>query len=140
MSFLIIYSDSYEFISERLGSNGEIVTNPEDMPWNISSNAFDIWPHIMSNSLGFIGVYWPQKYEIIFLIDNGYEETSALVYNDIRDKNWWKPQNLKRSPIRSNVFFNGLFHLNESIYAIGNFEVYKLYVNELGEMSLINTV
>ncbi|CAG2177498.1 unnamed protein product, partial [Oppiella nova] len=28
--------DSYEFISERLDSNGEIVTNPEDMPWNIS--------------------------------------------------------------------------------------------------------
>lgn len=128
MSFLVIYSNGYQFLCER-DVDGVNIENPKDMPWNMRSDGFDIWPHTLSDDLWFIGVYWPQKYEIIFIVNNGDPNTSAIVYNSITDKNWWK--HMRKTALNSTVFFNGLFSLNDSIYAVGNGkDIFRLYLED----------
>jgi hypothetical protein len=74
------------FKSERLLSDGNLTHNPEDMPWNLSPHGFGIWSNSFGNDIVFFGVFWPKNYEILFIINNGDIENSAIVYNCIEEE------------------------------------------------------
>lgn len=136
MSFITVYNvkEFTEYKTERQLLNGNIsviISNPEDMPWNLKSNGFDIWPHIIAIDLEFVAVFWPKNYEIIFIINNWDFRHSAIAYNSITEKNWWK----------FNILFDGLFHLNDTIYAVGNRSIiFYLNVDNHGNRTFIMTV
>ena len=133
MSFQMVYFKGYQFFSEK-DIEGVTIKNPRDMPWNIRSDGFNIWPHILSNDLWFVGVYWPQKYEIMFIVNNGDPRSSAIAYNSIDKKFWWK--HMKLTPLKSSIIFNGLFLLDDSIFAIGNGSILFKLIAQDGQRSL----
>jgi len=124
-----------------------IQVSADHYPWNLKSDA-NFWPQEWNedefNSRP--SVYLPSKFESIFISHSGNKKLSAILSNSITTIDWYK--NLKREPLDSDVRFVGMFHLNGTVYAVGDrtlggdytSRVFKLEVSKDNRYSLVNTV
>lgn len=91
------------------------------LPWGLEPEG-NIWPEEWDHDPNSArpGVFWPEKYESIFIVFSGKKEMATILHNKITTDLWW--ENLKEQKITLNpdVYFVGLFHMNGAVYGVGH--------------------
>jgi hypothetical protein len=93
-----------------------------DYPFKlVASQLPNVWPRDWSvnNQLKpRSSVYWPEKYEVLYIENDGDRDRSELRWARISDVNWYR--NMKYQRLYTEARFSGLFYDRSNVYAIGN--------------------